>query len=932
MARGRREPATGGAGVDRHRRPGRPYHRRRMPTTTSPTRHIRGIDGLRALAAFAVVAHHVGFDTGATFRSSWGAVLARLDIGVPIFFAISGYLIARPFIAAIVEGRDAPRWRSFWLRRVLRIYPAYWFVLTLLVLLTGIEIASLYQFVVFYGLFQIYDGDLALKGMVQAWTLCTEVSFYVTLPLMAAGARRVVGAWPRPASRLVGLLVGCGLLYLVGPVWRLFLFRTDPSWARAGLLWLPGQIEYFALGMAVAVVAVAARRGGLVAARVDRAVARPGLWFLGALAAFALVCSLGLTRTVDAPGTPLELSGGEMARQFLYGIVAVLLLVPLALARRPVGTARIVFSTRAAAYLGLLSYGVYLWHKDLVGKAQLWAGDGLFEGDFWEIFLIVAVASTFLAWLTYLFVEQPAQQWSRPRRARGPTAWGRLVPPRDLAEAEVVSASAPGSPGDRDTARRGGTSGATERRSWLRSPWWIAVAVITVGAFALRLAYFWFTQRNAYVCPPDGLLGCAGDAYVYHTGANFLADGRGFISPLGELSGNIFPSADHPPFYIVYLAGWSALGLDSYRWHQFATVVLGTLSVPVAGAIGVLLGRVLGDRGFRGIVGSPWLGAVTAAAVAVSPAVWLNDGLLLSETTVVLAVLVAAWAALAFWRRPSTTRALVMGAACGLAALTRAEGAMLVALVALPLALLAVRNRPAPGEEAVTAWRRRGGFAGAAALASLVVVAPWVGRNLATFEKPTFLSTGLGVTMAYTNCDRTYYGDLVGFWWYECKGDVDLQAQRDQSVLDADLRAQALDYIEEHPGRVPAVVAARAGRVWGFYKPNQVANLETFEGRPLWLARASILSLYPIMALALVAAVLLRRYRTVVLPLVAPVVVVTVAVMLTFGQPRYRATADGTLAVLAGVGAARVVDVVRRRRSTPAGPSSRNEDRPATVP
>jgi len=131
---------------------------------------------------------------------------------------------------------------------------------------------------------------------------------------------------------------------------------------------------------------------------------------------------------------------------------------------------------------------------------------------------------------------------------------------------------------------------------------------------------------------------------------------------------------------------------------------------------------------------------------------------------------------------------------------------------------------------------------------------------------------------------------------------------------------------------VPAVVAARAGRVWGFYKPNQVANLETFEGRPLWLARASILSLYPIMALALVAAVLLRRYRTVVLPLVAPVVVVTVAVMLTFGQPRYRATADGTLAVLAGVGAARVVDVVRRRRSTPAGPSSRNDDRPATVP
>ena len=123
---------------------------------------------------------------------------------------------------------------------------------------------------------------------------------------------------------------------------------------------------------------------------------------------------------------------------------------------------------------------------------------------------------------------------------------------------------------------------------------------ITVVGFVLRLAYFWFAQRNAYVCPPEQLLGCAGDGYVYHTSANLLADGRGFISPLGLLSGNVFPSADHPPFYIVYLAGFSKLGLDSYRWHQFATVVLGTFSIPVAGAIGVLLGRTLAGPGPAG--------------------------------------------------------------------------------------------------------------------------------------------------------------------------------------------------------------------------------------------------------------------------------------------------------------------------------------------
>ena len=91
---------------------------------------------------------------------------------------------------------------------------------------------------------------------------------------------------------------------------------------RAGLLWLPGQIDYFALGLGVAVVAVAAQRDEGFGARVARAVSRPGFWFLASLATFAVVCSLGLTRTVQAAGVPLDLDGGEFARQFLYAVVA----------------------------------------------------------------------------------------------------------------------------------------------------------------------------------------------------------------------------------------------------------------------------------------------------------------------------------------------------------------------------------------------------------------------------------------------------------------------------------------------------------------------------------------------------------------------------------------------------------------------------------
>ena len=668
----------------------------------------------------------------------------------------------------------------------------------------------------------------------------------------------------------------------------------------------------------------------------------PAVWFVAAIVAFGVLCSLGLTRTVQPASVPLELDGGEMTRQFLYGLVAVLLLIPLALAPKAVGSARVVFGTRVAAYLGLLSYGVYLWHKDLIPKAQLWAGDGLFQGNFWQIFVIVALASTFLAWLTYLFVEQPSLQWTRPRGSRDPTAWQRLVTTAAVARERMASVAARPVAAVPDRRRRPSTRPTPRRRARRGARVGAGSAAGGSSSSASRSsasACAWPTSGSPSATPtsarPTSSSGApATGTCTTRAPTSSPTDGassrRSACSP-----GNVFPSADHPPFYIVYLAGFSKLGLDSYRWHQFATVVLGTFSIPVAGAIGVLLGRTLRERGLRGIVGSPWLGALTAGAVAFSPAVWLNDGLLLSESTVVLTVLLAALAAIAFWRVPTTGRALLMGAACGLAALARAEAALLVPLVGFPLALLAVRRRPAPGRAPIEALGRRLALAGWVLLASLVVVAPWVARNFTTFEKPTGLSTGLGVTMAYSNCDRTYYGDLVGFWWFECKGDVDLQADVDQSVVDSELRAQAIDYITAHPERAPLVVLARAGRVWGVYQPNQVANLETFEGRPLWAARASLLALYPIVALAVVAAGLLRRYRTVVLPLVAPALVVTFAVMLTFGQPRYRATADGALAVLAGIGIARVIDVVREKRSsrgTPEGRPARSDPTLATAP
>jgi hypothetical protein len=200
--------------------------------------------------------------------------------------------------------------------------------------------------------------------------------------------------------------------------------------------------------------------------------------------------------------------------------------------------------------------------------------------------------------------------------------------------------------------------------------------------------------------------------------------------------------------------------------------------------------------------------------------------------------------------------------------------------------------------------------------ASVVVVAPWLVRNQLAFDHPVALSTGLGVTMAYANCDQTYYGDLTGFWWFECKGDVDLSADADQSAVDAQMRAQAMDYVRDHESRLPVVLAARVGRVWGLYKADQVTHLDVLEGRPLWASRAGLVVYYPIVGFAALALLLLRRARVPGFPFVAPLIVVTFAVMLTFGQTRYRATADAALVVLAAIGMARAAETALGRSAT----------------
>jgi len=159
------------------------------PSVTRP--HFPCFDGLRALAVIGVIACHVAFVTGATVQTRYGDYLAHPDLAPALFFFISGFLLYRVYVAGNFAGRAPMPVGAFWWRRVLRIIPAYWLALTVLIIAFGLPVSGPHDIVVYYGLVQIYDTHRFLGAIPQAWTLCVEVSFYLFLQAYAWLLRRL---------------------------------------------------------------------------------------------------------------------------------------------------------------------------------------------------------------------------------------------------------------------------------------------------------------------------------------------------------------------------------------------------------------------------------------------------------------------------------------------------------------------------------------------------------------------------------------------------------------------------------------------------------------------------------------------------------------------------------------------------------------------
>jgi 4-amino-4-deoxy-L-arabinose transferase-like glycosyltransferase len=247
---------------------------------------------------------------------------------------------------------------------------------------------------------------------------------------------------------------------------------------------------------------------------------------------------------------------------------------------------------------------------------------------------------------------------------------------------------------------------------------------------------------------------------------------------------------------------------------------------------------------------------------------------------------------------PSLLWAGLLGVLIGLASLTRGEVFLLLLLLLIPLV------------------RRPRGVAVAAVsiVAMLLVLTPWTIRNYSTFDRFVFVSTNSGAVIGGANCAPTYAGSNIGGWDILC--DRPWPGHNEAEETNRQFHDGAR-YAKAHVRRWPIVVAARVARTVSLFHP-----WETNSGRDPGVQNAGVVMYFLLVPLGLYGAVLLRRRRATLWPLLAPVVMVIVTAALFYGFLRFRQPAEISLVVLAGV----ALDGLAARLG------ARPSDAPVTVP
>ncbi len=373
------------------------------------------LNAVRAIGAIMVICTHVAFNTGQINRGWTGAVLSRLDFGVTLFFILSGFLLSRPFLLSVAREQEHPSWRHYLWKRALRILPLYWVVVVAAMLIDPANDDATWQdWVSQLTLTQLYRHDLLSSSLTQMWSLCTEVAFYIVLPVLIVLLTR---NRRHPGLHLPTLFLRVVPLCVLAVIWQAWT-GTIPGVRGHYAQWLPGLLPWFLVGIGFAAVsanlAVAPREHLL-----DRIAADlPGCWLV-ATAVFAIACSpLAGPRLLLVPG-----AWEAASKLVLYSVAGAFFVLPLVFGPEREGAARSWLSGPVPFWMGDISYGMFAIHMLVLNMVFLALDLQVFTGRFLLVLALTFGITVALATVSFRFLERPFLRLKNIGRFR------RLEPP-----------------------------------------------------------------------------------------------------------------------------------------------------------------------------------------------------------------------------------------------------------------------------------------------------------------------------------------------------------------------------------------------------------------------------------------------------------------------------------------------------------------------
>src|SRR3954452_7306709 len=214
-----------------------------------------------------------------------------------------------------------------------------------------------------------------------------------------------------------GLVAAAGL-FAVGLGYKLWVFSMGPALDASLLRWrlaLPEYIDYFAIGMALAAISVAYERADSLPAPLEALARRPWAAWLGAAALFLLVSKgIGLTGGADDNVTEAR----YLVRHYLYAAIALGLLLPALFGDPESGLIRRVLASRPLLWVGLVSYGAYLYHVAVLQQLSEWDFGSLNDVSPYLWFPAALAGALVLAAASWYAFERPILSLKRLVAAR----------------------------------------------------------------------------------------------------------------------------------------------------------------------------------------------------------------------------------------------------------------------------------------------------------------------------------------------------------------------------------------------------------------------------------------------------------------------------------------------------------------------------------